>query len=286
MASGGAEGGKDFAAARSPMKNLVPRILSASVLIPLALLSVWAGSWALFALVLIANLLMLHEWFALTRSGSRLLEAFCGVVLAAVLAVATLGYVVEAIVLMTGGAFLSRALAGRDRATLLPGWGLAYIGLPSLLLIDLRGSEPDGLGQVLWLFVVVWALDIGAYFSGKFIGGPKLAPRLSPNKTWAGLIGGLVLCAVAALIVEPFLTSTLNITIWPHHPALIVGMAVLLGIVSQLGDIGESMLKRRAGVKDAGSIIPGHGGVLDRVDGLMAATPVMWGALALFGASQ
>ena len=279
----GGDNSTGHAAARAPMKNLMPRILSAAIMIPMALGAIWLGGWPLYALVLIANLLMLHEWFALTNAKSRLVEGFCALVLAGVLAVVTLGHMIEAVVILTGGAFLSRALAGDQQAAMLPGWGLAYIGVPSILLIDLRAAD-SGLAQVLWLMGVVWALDIGAYFSGKFIGGPRLAPRLSPYKTWAGLIGGLIVCAVVASLAEPLLKDNLGLAIWPHHAALIAAVAVLLGIVAQLGDIGESMLKRRAGVKDAGSIIPGHGGVLDRVDGLMAATPVLWIGVSLFGA--
>jgi len=278
----GGEARSDHAAARAPMKNLVPRILSATILIPMALAAVWYGGWPLYALVLIANLLMLHEWFALTQAKSRLVEGFCAVLIAGVLATVTIGHMIEAVVILTGGAFLSRALAGPDQAALLPGWGLVYIGLPSLLLIDLRIAD-NGLAQVLWLLGVVWALDIGAYFCGKFIGGPRLAPKLSPNKTWAGLVGGLIVSAVVASLAEPVLKDNLGMAIWPSTALAIVCAAILLGIVAQLGDIGESMLKRRAGVKDAGSIIPGHGGVLDRVDGLMAATPVLWIGIALFG---
>lgn len=144
--------------------------------------------------------------------------------------------------------------------------GLAYVAIPCMSLLWLRNQQ-HGIQLVLTLLLIVWATDIGAYFSGRFAGGPKLAPAISPNKTWAGLIGGMVAAAIVAAIATSFSPTPASIA-----GALWAGMA--LAILGQAGDLFESWLKRRAGVKDSGSLIPGHGGLLDRVDGLILATPV------------
>jgi phosphatidate cytidylyltransferase len=144
-------------------------------------------------------------------------------------------------------------LAGRRTAL---GWGFLYVALPSFALVALRWTWFE---LVFWLMLVTWATDIFAYFAGRSIGGPKLAPRISPNKTWAGLIGGMIGAAlVGALAAHLFGIGT---------PFLYLGAA--MGLIAQLGDLYESWVKRRRGVKDSGAILPGHGGVLDRVDGLL-----------------
>lgn len=147
------------------------------------------------------------------------------------------------------------------------GWriyGFVYCLLPAISLLWIRErAEYEGIGSgfdlLLWVFLVVWSTDIGAYFAGRAIGGPKLAPAVSPNKTIAGLIGGII---CAALIAGA----------WVYYvrlPAKLLWLAVLFGAAAQIGDLFESGLKRRAGVKDSGTWLPGHGGLLDRLDGLV-----------------
>jgi len=146
------------------------------------------------------------------------------------------------------------------------GWkllGFAYCLLPALSLLWIRErAEYQGIGTnfdlLIWVFLVVWATDIGAYFAGRAIGGPKLAPSISPNKTIAGLVGGIIGASVTAGAW----------TMFANLPGSLYLLAAPLAAASQLGDLFESWLKRRAGVKDSGSWLPGHGGVLDRVDGL------------------
>ena len=147
------------------------------------------------------------------------------------------------------------------------GWlaaGCAYILIPCWVLIDLRAAPTLGLETVLWLFAVVWAADSGAYFVGRGIGGPKLAPAVSPKKTWAGLFGAIVCAGMTgwgtAVILE--LDET----------AALAGTSAALGIVAQAGDLLESWVKRRFEKKDMSNLIPGHGGLFDRVDGLLAAS--------------
>jgi len=146
------------------------------------------------------------------------------------------------------------------------GWmvvGVFYIGLPCLAMLSLRADPAHGRETLFWLLAVVWAADTGAYAFGRLIGGPKLAPFISPNKTWAGLAGGIGMAAIIGV------GSALLL----NHKAILMlaGLSALIGAVSQAGDLIESWVKRHFGVKDTGNIIPGHGGLLDRVDGLLVA---------------
>jgi phosphatidate cytidylyltransferase len=153
--------------------------------------------------------------------------------------------------------------------------GVIYVGLPALALVWLRNHVPGGAEHVLWLFLVVWATDIFAYFAGRSIGGAKLAPSISPGKTWAGLYGGMAGAGLTGGVVA----LAFGAGFWPASV-----LAALLAVVAQIGDLFESALKRRAGVKDSGHLIPGHGGLLDRIDGLVFAAPlfaaVVWLTLA------
>ena len=150
--------------------------------------------------------------------------------------------------------------------------GVLYVSIPCASLIWLRNltfadRSNGGMEVVLLVILVVCATDIGAYFAGRRIGGPKMAPRISPNKTWAGLGGGVVGAAVAGGICSAFS---------PYPPSIFAGidLGILLALVSQGGDLFESWLKRRVGAKDSGTLIPGHGGLLDRVDGMVFAFPL------------
>jgi phosphatidate cytidylyltransferase len=136
--------------------------------------------------------------------------------------------------------------------------GMFYSGLPTVALSYIH-DQPDGIDLTLWTMIIVWATDIGAYFAGRAIGGPKLAPKMSPNKTWAGLIGGMI----AATAIGFALTTVL------HVQLRLAAFTGLLAVAAQIGDLFESQMKRSAGVKDSGRILPGHGGVMDRLDGLV-----------------
>jgi phosphatidate cytidylyltransferase len=151
---------------------------------------------------------------------------------------------------------------GRHAAILLA--GLVYAAAAVLALGWLR-SGADGRLVLFFLLVVVWCSDIGAYMAGRLIGGPRLAPAISPGKTWSGSAGGLVAAVLGGVVVVAIGHRTGQGTL------AAIPIAAVLGIVSQIGDLGESWLKRQFGVKDSGKLIPGHGGLLDRLDGLMAA---------------
>ena len=160
------------------------------------------------------------------------------------------------------------------------GWkllGFIYCLLPAISLLWIRErAEYQGIGTgfdlLIWVFLVVWATDIGAYFAGRAIGGPKLAPSISPNKTVAGLIGGVTSAAILAGAWAS----------WVKLPGLLLWLAAPLAVAAQIGDLFESGLKRRAGVKDSGTWLPGHGGLLDRLDGLVPVA-VLTAALMLSG---
>lgn len=166
-------------------------------------------------------------------------------------------------------------IAWREWRRLVGGWrrpglllsGVAYLALVTLSLLSLRHQPETGLQAVLWLLATVWATDIFAYVAGRGLGGPRLAPRLSPRKTWSGALGGLA----AAVVVGAC-------TAWFFTGGSAIGLAMaggLLSVISQAGDLAESAVKRHVGVKDSGQLIPGHGGLLDRIDALMAAAVAM-----------
>ena len=145
--------------------------------------------------------------------------------------------------------------------------GIAYVGIPVLGLVWLRLQPAFGLAAVLFLFLAVWVTDIGAYAVGRTVGGPKLAPRISPGKTWSGLIGGVTLSGLTGAAFAAYVGEASSVRLGL--------VAVVLGVAAQIGDLFESALKRRSGLKDSSTIIPGHGGLLDRVDGLVAAVALV-----------
>ncbi|MCW5730579.1 MAG: phosphatidate cytidylyltransferase [Alphaproteobacteria bacterium] len=268
------------AEAAAGSSGLGARFLSALVLVPLALAAVWLGGWALILLVLAAGLLMLGEWHRMI--GGRLfdfvhLAASLAVVLAILLA--GLGQVAPALLLLVVALPALAAIAhGRDQSRGWVAFGAFYIGLPAVALIWLREHHVDGLLVVCWVFGVVWTADSGAYAAGRMIGGPKLAPRLSPNKTWSGLIGGILAAAVFGGAAS----------FWWGETAVVVAAAAsaVLALAAEMGDLAESAIKRRFGVKDASRLIPGHGGVLDRLDSMLFAAPVAVLLLSLVQGGQ
>ncbi len=241
--------------------------------------AIWAGgAWGL-AFVMAAGGIMAWEWRRIAaRDEVRVLAGFQALAVAGAAFVAFGGRLAEAIFFLIAVAALGVLFdLARGRS---PWWsllGALYLGVALSFFVFLLGAPAHGLQAVVWLVLVVVATDIGAYFSGRLIGGPKLWPRVSPNKTWAGAIGGVTLAALAAFLIglgagRPF-----------GGGAEIA--AVFVSAVAQAGDLGESAFKRRFGKKDSGRILPGHGGLLDRLDGLIAAT-VAVGALSLVRPDQ
>ncbi len=174
----------------------------------------------------------------------------------------------EALVLV-GGAILIYELFRASGGQL--SWtfgGLLYISAAVFSLLALRAAEGFGAITIYWLFILVWSADTAAYFMGRSLGGPKLAPKLSPNKTWSGFIGALLGAAIVGAGVGLYLEKP---SVW-----LLIVVSAILGAVSQVGDLLESSFKRRFDKKDMSGLIPGHGGLFDRVDGLLAAALAAW----------
>jgi phosphatidate cytidylyltransferase len=239
---------------------LKTRILSALVMLPPALAAMWYGGWAFEALVALAAALMAWEWDRLVtgRFGPSGIVAGAAGVGAAFLAANSPLWAL-ALVAVAGLAVFAIG-RGRDGGRFWPTLGVPYIGLPVVALAWLRADPWIGREAIVWLLVIVWATDIGAYAFGRVIGGPKLAPRFSPKKTWAGLVGGVICAALCGW----------GLAVWAGQSAATIAVVSGgLAIVAQAGDIFESAVKRRFGVKDSSAIIPGHGGVLDRVDGVL-----------------
>lgn len=253
----------------SGLSNLQKRIMSAIVLIIIAVAMTWMGGFAFGLLASAIGISVFYEWqFIITNRSTPLTRGLawgCLLLLVVVLLFAQDTFVMMAI--LFGGAFIIAAV-GRRETGYWPAAGLLYAGLPCIALTLLRGDTGDGFAAILFLFAVVWATDIFAYFNGKALGGPKLAPRFSPNKTWAGAIGGAAAGVAAGVACAAF--------IGPAGGVPIPLIALLLSVVAQIGDLGESWMKRKFGVKDSSRLIPGHGGVMDRVDGLVAAAALLY----------
>lgn len=254
-------------------------LLTALILIPIAITAAVLGGWPFAGLALIAGLLMIYEGYIISERAFILPEAIVqsaflifsvwlfqqGFALASVLAIGS-GTAVGTLISSSFGRWYS-----------LPLYGFTYLGLAILGFIWLRDIPDIGLLVILWVLTVVWATDTCAFLAGRTLGGPKLAPRVSPNKTWSGLLGGMLGAAAASTLFSLMIASPA--TVW----FALIGFGA--GGVSQVGDLLESALKRRFGVKDSSGLVPGHGGVLDRVDGLILVTLAMSALNAIAGLS-
>jgi phosphatidate cytidylyltransferase len=246
--------------------NLGTRALSALVLAPVALFILLSGGWFLLALVAAAAAMLSIEWATMSarHAAGRVAAAITVAVLAAAFTAHFGHYRIAWLVLVLcagGSALIARGARARPADA---AFGVLYIGAPLLALVWLRGREPYGDHWTVLVLAVAWAADIAAFLVGNVLKGPKLWPQFSPNKTWSGFIGGLVAATLAALAVAHFWSMQLD-------PAKAAVLGLFAGLATMAGDLWESMLKRRFGVKDSGDLIPGHGGLLDRVDGLMFA---------------
>jgi phosphatidate cytidylyltransferase len=263
--------------------GLSVRIASALVLAPLALAVLYLGPPYSDVLVYIVAALVAWEWARLC--GRRAVGVPGVVLIATVLAAsmtASLGYYSVASWVIAAGSAAAALAATRFRLgnALWYAIGGVYLGSALLAFLWLRSDPFTGRALILWLLAVVWATDIGAYVAGRSIGGPLLAPGISPGKTWAGLAGGALAATVAGFVVAVALSMG---TVDGADLGRIALVGAVLAVVAQLGDLFESHLKRRAGAKDSSTLIPGHGGVLDRIDGLLAAALALGGAVWLTG---
>jgi phosphatidate cytidylyltransferase len=258
------------AAASAPdSRNLVMRIAVAAVLIPLAVAIAYAGGWLWTALVTLAAIGLFVEWLAIVGLAGAIRVTMPGV---AALVVAGLCFAIgrldAALIVLTIGFVAVVSIAPERR-----GWaaaGFLYASAAEIASVLVRLDPAKGFAALMFVLLIVWVTDSGGYFAGRGIGGPKLWPRVSPKKTWAGAAGGFAASLAVAAGFAAFDLGGIG-------PLLMLSGA--LSVVSQLGDLFESAVKRRFGVKDSSHIIPGHGGLMDRLDGFVAAVVVA----ALFG---
>ena len=252
--------------------GLALRAASAAVLAPAALGVAYLGGPVFMAAAGAAGLLAWLEWRRLL--GRRPADAAGLAGIAGLAAVCALFATIGAAAAAAGAAATAAVVAGAEQGSLRArAAGLAGAGIVLFLLVAtlvLRGDDATGRATVFWLFAVVWASDSGAYAAGRTVGGPRLAPRISPAKTWAGALGGVVL-AVGASILLGWLMPLAGWVAERPPLALLAAAGALGSIVGQMGDLAESAFKRRVGAGDSGRLIPGHGGILDRVDAYAAA---------------
>ena len=240
------------------------RIASALVMVPVALAIVWYGGPWISSLAALSAAIMAWEWGRLVGRSTRVVDdlLLAGMAAVSVLAGAYLAPWLGLLVGVAGILLLQRLAGVRNAAPIWTAAGLAWIIGPCIGFVWLRADPTEGPATAFWLLAVVWAIDTAAYVAGKTIGGPRLAPRISPKKTWAGLIGGLLAAVLVGLATALIVGS--------NQIGRIALLSGALAIVEQIGDMAESFAKRRFGVKDSGNLIPGHGGLLDRLDGMLA----------------
>jgi phosphatidate cytidylyltransferase len=272
-----AEGGSSLPGAARPgsSKELASRVVSALVLIPLALVAAWMGGWAFALFWLAAGIAMLVEWTNMTAvTPLRPVQAVFSVGLAVLtgLFLAQAGLGPSALI---GLAFLAAGtlLARGGTVRLWAAAGFAYAVVIVVVPPIVREHPNLGLLGLLWMFAVVWATDIAAYFTGRALGGPKLWPAVSPKKTWSGFCGGLAAGTLAGFLVA-WGAQRLGL-VHPFSLRNTIMLSVVASVASQLGDLGESALKRHCDVKDSSHLIPGHGGVMDRLDGFWSVALLM-----------
>ena len=242
-------------------RNLLMRVLAAIVLAPLAIAIAWAGGWLWALLVMLATIGLYVEWLVVVGLARELRASVPGVVALAVAGSCLIAGRLEAALIVLGIGLVIVAVLSPERRQ----WsatGFFYAAAAEIASVLVRQDPVNGFAPLFFVLLVVWAADIGGYFAGRGIGGPKLWPKVSPKKTWAGAIGGFVAgLAVAGAFAGAGAGKT----------GPLLALAAFLSVISQLGDLFESAVKRRFGVKDSSHIIPGHGGLLDRLDGFVAA---------------
>lgn len=242
--------------------DLGPRFISSIILIPVTLFALLLGGLAFSVVVGIAFAGFYREYDSMVRGRQpRLIgNALTGLVALGALAY-PMGGPFATIIVGLVAAFFALFFGGRARWWRLP--GLAYVFAVVLALLEMRGQGMQGVVAGMFLGAAIWLTDIGAYFAGRQLGGAKLSPDISPSKTWSGAIGGFALGTLGAVLIWLLFT--------PSHWWVGATLAVLLSVVGQAGDLGESALKRYFRVKDSGDILPGHGGLMDRLDSLSLA---------------
>jgi len=257
------------AAAEQGSRNLLMRALAAAVLAPIAIAIAYTGGWSWALLVTLATVGLYLEWLLIVGLAREWRATAPGVAALAVAGMCLMAGRLDIALVVLGIGLVAVAALSPERRN----WsatGFLYAAAAEIASVMVRLHPDHGFAALFFVLLVVWAADIGGYFAGRAIGGPKLWERVSPKKTWAGAIGGLFLSLAVAGGFAAFGAGKTG-------PLLALG--AILSVISQLGDLFESAVKRRFGVKDSSHVIPGHGGLLDRLDGFVAAVV----AAAIFG---
>jgi phosphatidate cytidylyltransferase len=261
--------GQAAPAADQGSRNLILRVIAALVLAPVAIAIAWLGGWLWTTLTTLAAIGLYVEWLTIVGMARETRVVTSGAVALGISGLCLAAGWIDASVLALALGLAAVALLSPQRRSWIA-TGFCYAAAAQIASVLLRLDQTSGFVALILVLLVVWVTDIGGYFAGRGIGGPKLWPRVSPKKTWAGAFGGFVASLVVAAGFAAF-------GLGKTGPLLLLG--AVLSIASQLGDLFESAVKRRFGVKDSSHIIPGHGGLLDRLDGYVAAIVVA----AIFG---
>jgi phosphatidate cytidylyltransferase len=252
--------------------NLLKRIISALVMLPIAIFIILSGGVPFFILISLLTILVLSEWNGICENKPISLlfgvQALCGVLLMYQIYWGSPYIEISIASSLVSIIAVSYIVKAKVRWALM---GFLYAVIPSISFFLIH-QQSGGL-VVLWMMIVIWSMDTGAYFAGKNIGGPKMAPKISPNKTWSGLIGG-TLTAMALGWVYVFFVKDNNIPLFDNVTILLF-LSGFFAILSQIGDLAESAVKRHFSIKDSGSLIPGHGGIMDRIDGVLFVAPAL-----------
>ena len=256
-------------AADQGSRNLILRVIAALVLAPFAVAIAWLGGWLWITLVTLAAIGLYVEWLMIVGMARETRVVTSGAVALAISGLCLALGRIDASLLALALGLVAVALLSPERRSWIA-TGFFYAAAAQIASVLVRLDQTNGFVALILILLVVWVTDIGGYFAGRGIGGPKLWPRVSPKKTWAGAVGGFV---ASLVIAAGFVAFGLSKT----GPLLLLG--AVLSIASQLGDLFESAVKRRFGVKDSSHIIPGHGGLMDRLDGFVAAVVLA----AIFG---
>jgi len=264
---------------QSNLSNLTLRVISAAVILPVVFAALWYGGMVFAALLALFAAFMCWEWSSLCGARSSVEQVFMIAAGAAMPLMTHFGQANTGLLVLGAVGIVVLAIAAfrRIESKYLLALGLPYIGATMVAAVWLRADSANGFATLVWVILIVVATDVGAYFTGRNFGGPKLAPRISPNKTWSGLIGGMACAGLTGMIVGYIYVGSVNPTLGL--------LSLALGAIAQGGDLVESGLKRHFNVKDASQLIPGHGGFLDRFDGYLTVMPAVALMTLVFGGS-
>lgn len=256
--------------AKSKMNSFVKRLITTLVLVPIVVGCILAGRTSVSLLAMTAAVLLSWEWANMLKGKSEQFLSLAYLFTAAIaILIPSLNLALGVIIFLS---ILGFACCRKENHCFLRVLGIPYISIGIASIVALYDSY--GAGVVLWYMFLVWCVDIGGYLFGTALRGPKLAPKISPNKTWAGLFGGMLLAVVVSMCACHFFGGE-------KYMANAVILAGILTIIAQIGDLIESAIKRRLQLKDSSNLIPGHGGIFDRIDGLIFAAPFAYGLLKI-----